>query len=186
MQDKKVKLQSGNYRHPDGRIFESGDGSAITVSPYAIDFWDNIEEEIKPLIQALCKKGYLTYSSCAGHQAVKRRFVAVAFPSKELARKFVYDIKQLYKNKMIHFDIKYSTDYDGVDWLDIPSHTAFLNNLYYRGYEDYYFVEISIGRNTPPKLKNFFKILKKKFRREKITMKLVETINSEGFPDYEQ
>ena len=180
-----VKLKSGNILHKDGRIYQSGDGVSVTVSPYQEDYWYNIEEEIKPLVKAVFDKGYLTYSSCAGHQAVKRRFIAVAFPSKEAARKFVYEIKKRYKHRMVHYDIKHGTDYDGVDWTNTQDHVAFLNKLYYRGYEDYWFVEVSIGKNTPPRLRNLFKIFKKKFRREKITDRLIKAISQKDFPYYE-
>ena len=77
-------------------------------------------------------------------------------------------------------------DYEGVDWTNIKDHNAFLNTLYYRGYGDYYFVEVSIGLNTPPKLRNIFKILKKKVSREKVTRELIKVFELEDFPYYEQ
>lgn len=184
----KVKtLKSGNILHDDGRIYVDGDGIAQTVSPYAPDFYENIEEGIKPLVQALTIKNYLTYSSCAGHQAVKRRFVAVAFPDKESCRDFVDAVRSNCNHWLINYKIKYGTDYYFVDENNVMFHTNFLNTqIYYRGYSDYWFVEISIGKNTPPTIDNFPSIIGKKLFRERATRQLVNAILSEGFPIYDK
>lgn len=184
----KVKrLKSGNILHPDGRIYVDGDGIAQTVSPYAVDFYENIEEEIKPVVGALTAKGYLTYSSCAGHQLVKRRFVAVAFPDKESCRSFVDSVRKLYNHWLIHYEIKHGTGYYFVDESNVMFHTNFLNTaVFHRGYEDYYFVEISIGKNTPPKIGNLIPILGKALFRDSVTKKLTKAIYSEEFPYYDK
>lgn len=184
----KVKqLKSGNILHSDGRIFVDGDGIAQTVSPYAPDFYENIEEDIKPLVSALVAKGYLTYSSCGGHQVVKRRFVAVAFPDKESCRSFIDSVRKLYNHWLIHYEIKHGTGYYFVDESNVMFHTNFLNTtIFHRGYEDYWFVEMSIGKNTPPKIGNLIQILGKTFFRDSITKKLTESISSKDFPYYEK
>lgn len=183
----KVKLKSGNYLHSDGRIFVDDDGIAQTVSPYSEDFYENIEDEIKPLVSALIKKGYLTYSSCAGHQAVKRRFVAVAFPDRISCIEFIGNLKGLYNNFLIDWQIKYGTDYYFVSEDNVMFHTNFLNTqIFYRGYQDYWFVEISIGKNTPPTLNNMLAILSKKLFRNYVTKKLVKAIELERFPYYDK
>jgi len=181
------QLKSGNILHSDGRIYVDGDGIAQTLSPYAPDFYENIEEEIKPLVSALVAKGYLTYSSCAGHQAVKRRFVAIAFPDKESCRKFVNAARLTYSHWLVSYQVKYGTDYYFVDESNVMFHTNFLNTeIFYRGYSDYWFVELSIGKNTPPSFKNIISILAKKFLREKVTNKLVKAIYSQEFPYYDK
>jgi hypothetical protein len=65
-------------------------------------------------------------------------------------------------------------------------HTNFLNTeIFYRGYKDYYFVEISIGENTPPSLKNMPAILIKKILRNYVTKKLYQAVKSSRFAFYE-
>lgn len=178
-----MKLKSGNILHGDGRIYEYGDGVSRTVSPYAADFSENIEEEIFELVDALIGKGYLTYSSCAGHQAVKRRFVSVAFPSIERAQKFVNHLKEIYESNLISYDLKYPTDYYGVSVSDLGANRDYLNELFCRGYSDYYFVELSIGKNTKPSLRNALQIIRKFLFRELVTFKLVKAVSR--IPEYD-
>ena len=54
-----------------------------TRFPYAESFFDNIEPKIAPLVSALHKKRYLTYSSCEGHDYTYRRYVGLAFSDEE-------------------------------------------------------------------------------------------------------
>lgn len=146
------KLKSGNIRHEDGRIFQHGDGVSVTVSPYAPDFIDNIEDDIRPLVQAFMAKGYLPYSSCAGHTYKKRRFVALAFHSAHSAHIFK-DMFEHFKNyEWGHIlDVKVKDpveDYEHDSEMDYDTQTNYLNHLYMRGYDEYYMVEISIGLNS--------------------------------------
>ena len=61
-----------------------------TRFPYAESFFDNIEPKIAPLVSALHKKRYLTYSSCEGHDYTYRRYVGLAFSDEE-SRDYVVD-----------------------------------------------------------------------------------------------
>ena len=61
-----------------------------TPFPYAESFFDNIEPKIAPLVSALHKKRYLTYSSCEGHDYTYRRYVGLAFSDEE-SRDYVVD-----------------------------------------------------------------------------------------------
>jgi hypothetical protein len=179
-----MKLKSGNIVHADGRIYESEDGVAKTVSPYAPDFFENIEDDIRPLIEILRDKGYLPYSSCAGHQVVKRRFVAVAFPSVDRARQFIKDTRSLYENTLITFSIKSIADYYSVGHSSNSDTCNYLNGIFYRGYSHYCFVELSIGSNTIPSLHTAHKLLYRFLFRDFITFKLVNALSK--LQDYDQ
>lgn len=87
-----------NKKNKDGRInrFDPKTGiySANSVSPHANDFLQlNIEEGIKPVVEALLNKGYYTYSSCAGHCLSDRRFVGIAFPNQIMRIRFLAQTK---------------------------------------------------------------------------------------------
>jgi hypothetical protein len=56
-----------NKIQADGRINIDGESSA-SVSPYSKHFRSQVEDGIWPLVELLCRKGYLPVSSCAGHR----------------------------------------------------------------------------------------------------------------------
>ncbi len=82
-----------NFKNVNGRINsgynENGLLIAVSVSPYSKTFIQNIERGILPVVKALLKKRYLTYSSCEGHCIYSRRFVGVAFSSEKDRDNFV-------------------------------------------------------------------------------------------------
>lgn len=136
-----------NIKHDNGRIFREGDGIADTISPYDTNFWDNIEDGIKPLIDAFMNKLYLPYSSCAGHP---RMFVAIATNGTEEANKL--------QTQLIQFGSGIRVEIKGLDqYLDLDetgkfakgskrriAQINFLNKIYMRGYANYMMVEITI------------------------------------------
>lgn len=175
------KLKSGNIRHEDGRIFQHGDGVSVTVSPYAPDFIDNVEDDIRPLIQAFIAKGYLPYSSCAGHTYEKRRFVAIAFSNYDDAIHFCVDAFDKYFNeecaKIVVIETKdVIEEYEHDSEITREEQINYLNQIFMRGYEDYWMVEISIGKNSHEDKK--LTKLKEKYRDE-ATEKLIKFINEE-------
>lgn len=169
-----------NKLHEDGRIYSHGDGVSETISPYSPDFWDNIEADIKPLVQAFVDKGYLPYSSCAGHTFEKRRFIALAFDSESSANLFVSAFSPLEREAgfdIVDFKIKDPVnDYEHDNEIDEMSQVNFLNQMYMRGYHEYRMVEISIGLNShdEPELTK-----RKKFYRDIITKRIVEFVNKD-------
>ena len=65
-----ISHKVNNIIHKNGRIYldiKDGKLTANSVSPYSEKFWLNIENGIKPLVEAFYKKRYLTYSSCESH-----------------------------------------------------------------------------------------------------------------------
>ena len=81
-----ISHKVNNVKQKDGRIYlKMVDGilHANSLSPYAEKFEDNIEKGIKPLVMALKKKRYLTYSSSMGHGPSFRRYVGLAFADEE-------------------------------------------------------------------------------------------------------
>ena len=78
-----------------GRIFfksRSGQYVATNVSPYSKEFEKNLEPKVKDSILMLRDKGYLTLSSCQGHCLNSKRYITLAFYSKERAEQFVEEL----------------------------------------------------------------------------------------------
>jgi hypothetical protein len=154
----------------------NNDGESQTLSPFAPNFWNHIEPGIAPLVEAFVNKNYLPYSSCEGHSIFGRRFVALAFPDKKTCRKLADELRQV-NTGILSFKIKHITDYYHNAFKygerDIPKEVGWLNSIYLRGYQDYYFLEVSIGDNSPPKIKNWALIFKKMLYRDYTTSALV-------------
>lgn len=162
---------------------EKPEGTSETISPYSSNFFNSIEKGILPLVTAFLEKGYLTYSSCEGHSIWGRRFIAFAFPNLEEANKFIINIKNL-KQSLISFKIKRSVDYyhdPKYGQYNENGNTQWLNSVYLRGYKEYYFVELSLGLNSPPSVKNLGLILNKLINRDRVTKKLLDFVKSENF-----
>lgn len=58
---------------------QEGYATSVSVSPYDPNFYDSIEDGIKPVVRALVAKGYLTLASCEGHSFRDDAHVYVAF-----------------------------------------------------------------------------------------------------------
>jgi hypothetical protein len=74
-----------NVRQPNGRInVEGTDNLAVSVSPSSPEFYENIEDGIKPVVEAFVSKGYFPISSCQGHfdsdEDWDNREISLAFP----------------------------------------------------------------------------------------------------------
>lgn len=163
-----------NVRHEDGRIYmkltKDGQLYANSVSPYAESFFDNIEPKIAPLVSALHKKRYLTYSSCEGHDYTYRRYVGLAFSDEE-SRDYVVDQVKALKlwgvelrkfDQVANQDIdtgrlkphqkapKYLGKYRPGDLIQDEwkarkdAETRAFNIQFHRSYDTYFFLEIVI------------------------------------------
>jgi hypothetical protein len=154
----------------------NNDGESETLSPYAPNFWNHIEMGIRPLVEAFVNKNYLPYSSCEGHSIFGRRFIALAFPTKKAARNLSDELRQV-PFDIISYEIKHITDYYHNAFKygerDVVKEVGWLNSIYLRGYEDYWFLEVSVGKNSPPSFKNIPLILGKFFSRDCATNSLV-------------
>jgi hypothetical protein len=153
------------------------EGMSPTLSPYAPNFWNHIDAGITPLVRAFTSKNYLPYSSCEGHSIFGRRFISLAFPDKESARKLSDQIRRL-NQTLITFKIKTPLDYYHEGERDLEREIGWLNSIYLRGYQGYYFLEISIGENSPPKWGNFGLIFSKWASRDCQTNVLVDFVNN--------
>jgi len=151
-------------------------------SPRSPTFWQFIEIEMHGLIDAFKKKGYLTFSSCAGHDIYGRSFVAIAFPDLLTSNEFIahfnqWSISVFGFNKYVWAKMKLLRDYEDYDKndnlieFDEERHLAMINHYnkcFFRGYKEYVMVEITMGPNNPPKFSLAFLKLAywKIFKRE--------------------
>jgi|688.fasta_scaffold853215_1 hypothetical protein len=155
----KIVNTTYNRKWPNGKIHslsKNGEYVSHSVTPYAKDFLDNIEDGIKPLVIALKDKGYLSISSCEGHNLWDRRFVVLIFPSKKEAISF--------QNKMpfnVTSEIKHHTEFlntrlsvDGYGQIlnaekkefkkDPNESLDYINTFTKRNYADAWFLELII------------------------------------------
>ena len=197
---------SYNKKWPDGRIYSHTDDSgnvSHSVSPYSPSFLENIEDEIKGIVEAIVSKGYFPISSCQSHSIHEKRFIMLVFPTKDAAQYFIDKIP--YKLK---FNIKHCTDvlnvqvdadqYGRIKGISKKGIDTNLNNLanaleyvncfIRRNYQDAWFLELILVDAVPP-LNNFIdyikylpKILYKKYLINRHTRKLEKYIKSNKFP----
>lgn len=200
-----------NVVHEDGRIYmqldENGNLFANSVSPYSEEFWKNIEPKIKPLIESLTNKRYLTYSSCQGHGPSFRRYVGLAFVD-QLSRQYVADFVNNLKLPGVKINlldsvcnqnisttfkenVKYSSKYNPQEKEQKEGEIKSFNVQFHRSYDEYFFLELIVLDKVDfnlnflkNPLKNFWLIYMKKFHWEKITQKLTDAFNSEEFKKY--
>lgn len=204
-----------NTKHKNGRINiridKEGQLFANSVSPYADKYMENIEEKIQPLVLALHKKRYLTYSSCEGHGMTFRRYVGLAFADEESREYVAKEIECLkifgvfvkkfesVANQKIDQDKKgrpiFVKKYNKEDREELQKiqkeEVNTFNIQFHRHYENYYFLEIiileevNINILTPLKsIKLLYIGFLKKFFWEKITQKVVNHINHVNFKKY--
>ena len=75
-------LENQIWLHKNGRVNATVAGNnwvGVSVSPYMKDFKYQVDPGIWPLVEILNKKGYLTCSSCEGHDWMEESFVVVCF-----------------------------------------------------------------------------------------------------------
>jgi hypothetical protein len=159
----------------NGRIFfqsKTGRYVATNVSPYSPNFENNIEPKIKKAVMRLKDKGYLTLSSCQGHCVYSKRYITLAFYSRERAEKFVKDLginKFVYKffKPEQYMNTSYVLEGDKItDVVDKKDHDPqecvfSLNTLFERNYTEYCILEIRLS-NQISKF-NFKDFMYKKF-----------------------
>lgn len=139
------ELKSGNFAFDDGRIYRYGDGIANTVGIFEKEFILNIEYDVRKNVIALLDRGYLPFSSCQGHGIFGRGHIVVAFFDGEQCHLFAQNILRHSKCKNISIEFKTMDDYHNT--APVSGFVNHLNALYKRNYENYYFVEISLGKN---------------------------------------
>ena len=151
-----------NKLFPDGRIYGGYDSDgiyyAVTVSPYFEEFDTQIEKGVQPLVFALKEKGFLTCGSCYGHPT--RAMVTLCFPADDIRREFAElvlreDIPTLHVKFMDSLvnvglkedrsgNVKFSRtiEFDRTLKAHLDQETESFNNLFFRSFERYYFLQI--------------------------------------------
>lgn len=90
----------GNSHMINGRTYcykdEDGNYVSSFVSQYSDIIEQNLEPRVKDGVLALHKKGYLTFTSCQGHDDSKHRYIGVVFNTKEQKKDFIKNINNLH------------------------------------------------------------------------------------------
>jgi hypothetical protein len=89
----------GNDHLINGRTycFQDEDGNYVStfVSQYSDIIEQNLEPRVKEGVLALHAKGYLTFTSCQGHDDSKHRYIGVVFNNKEQKKEFIESVDKL-------------------------------------------------------------------------------------------
>jgi hypothetical protein len=120
-----------NRLHSDGSIKVEGKINII-VSPYADNFFDEIEVGIKDAVRLLLDLGYLTISSCDGNNSFSQdAHVTVVLDNEQAAKDLIENLNQLGIDSIIDNTFKHF----GVNSV---------NEMFMRQYVDYCCVSILI------------------------------------------
>jgi hypothetical protein len=89
----------GNTYNKNGRtyIFKDHLGQHVStfVSQYSPIIEKNLEPGVKDAVLKLHEKGYLTFTSCQGHDDSKHRYIGIVFNTKEQKHKFMHQMRKL-------------------------------------------------------------------------------------------
>ena len=90
---------AGNKVFKDGRTYikqdENGRYISTFVSQYSNIIFRNVEPGVREVVFELQNKGYLTYTSCQGHNDSRHRYIGVVFNTLEQKQKFIEEINSL-------------------------------------------------------------------------------------------
>lgn len=172
-----VLKSAPNRMHKNGRIYfedENGNPIAISVSPLHEKFETQIEPGVWPVVKNLVDKGYLTTSSCEGHDD-SDFYVKLVFAHRKSAEEFVNQIPNIpgliitFENQSANV-VRY-LDQGNVKYRRVlpDEHVSkyeevkFINMLFYRKYTDCCYVTITLY----PNLKSFNPFKNYRYRKEK-------------------
>lgn len=89
----------GNDHLINGRTYvfkdEHGNYVSTFVSQYSDIIKKNLEPGVREAVLALHEKGYLTFTSCQGHDDSKHRYIGVVFNTQEQKQQFVDEMNSL-------------------------------------------------------------------------------------------
>jgi|TARA_R100001463_G_scaffold13745_2_gene36737 hypothetical protein len=92
-------VEGNPYRGEDGRTYtdidEDGNYISTFVSQYSDIIRENLEPGVKEAVLKLHEKGYLTFTSCQGHEGENDRYIGVLFNTKEQKQEFIKNINAL-------------------------------------------------------------------------------------------
>lgn len=93
----------------DGRTYvrQDEDGNYIStfVSQYSDIIKENLEPGVRDAVLKLHEKGYLTFTSCQGHDDSKYRYIGVLFNTKEQKQEFINSVNALNCNVHWHDNV---------------------------------------------------------------------------------
>ena len=89
----------GNEHCINGRTYMFKDWHGNYVSTFVSQYSDIIEKNLEPGVRdavlKLHEKGYLTFTSCQGHDDSKYRYIGVVFNTKQQKHQFMRDVRHL-------------------------------------------------------------------------------------------
>jgi len=89
----------GNDYVINGRTYcykdEDGNYVSTFVSQYSDIIERNLEPRVRDAVLALHEKGYLTFTSCQGHDESKHRYIGVLFNTKQQKSDFIKSVNDL-------------------------------------------------------------------------------------------
>ncbi len=191
-----------NFLHKDGRIYGSKEGEkyfAVTVSPINVNFENQIESKIYPVVKCLLDKNYLTVSSCEGHNTNvfgDPPSIRIAFGSLESAERFKNFLKheeyikmvtlersanviQFFKNNKFQYE---STSDMNSSYLEEAKD---INRIFFRNYNRVWYVNIQLVKklNLIEKIKDLIIPKKSENIRKELIEQFLEKIKL--LPHYE-
>lgn len=91
-------VEGNPHRGEDGRTYvridEDGNYISTFVSQYSDIIRENLEPGVKEAVLKLHEKGYLTFTSCQGHEDTKYRYIGVLFNTKEQKQEFIDNVNK--------------------------------------------------------------------------------------------
>jgi len=92
-------FEKGNLHLVNGRTYMFRDHLGQYVSTFVSQYSDiidkNLEPGVKRAVLELHKKGYLTYTSCQGHDDSRHRYIGVVFNTKEQKQEFIEEVNKI-------------------------------------------------------------------------------------------
>ena len=89
----------GNDHLVNGRtyVFKDEEGNYVSsfVSQYSDIIGKNLEPGVRDAVLGLHEKGYLTFTSCQGHDDSKHRYIGVVFNTLEQKNQFIKEVNKL-------------------------------------------------------------------------------------------
>lgn len=89
----------GNDYLIDGRTYVFKDENGRYVSAFVSQYSDIIEKNLEPGVKdavlSLHEKGYLTFTSCQGHDDSKHRYIGIVFNTLEQKKHFIKEVNKL-------------------------------------------------------------------------------------------